>query len=109
MSKFFKRITAAAIAGAAAMSISMAALAECNHYKQELSCGMYVGESHSDHYYSTTVNGVPVMKKCTQKITKRRHTITCKVNGGCGYSKTDNGSGCYLSHTSCGEAGQFLH
>lgn len=109
MSKIFKKIAAVAIAGIATMSLSMAASAECSHYSQRLSCGAYVGEVHQNHVYYTTVNGVQVAKNCTQKITNRRHTITCTVNGGCGYSKTDNGSACYMSHTSCGIAGKSLH
>lgn len=108
MSKIFKKIAAIAMAAAMAMSMAVSASAACTHYNQRISCGAYIGENRTDHTFNTMVNGVSVTQYCTQRITIKFHTVICLVSG-CGYSKTDSGSGCYMYHSACGAASRSLH
>lgn len=109
MNKIAKTLSSTAVAGLMALSLAVSASAACTHYSQKLTCGAYVGTSTSNHVFYTTVNGVPVARNCTQSIIGRKHTRTCTVNGGCGYSFTDGGSGCYMTHSACGTRTSSLH
>ena len=109
MNKIAKAISSTLMAGIMALSLAVSASAARTHYSQKLTCGAYVRQSPSNHIFYTTVNGVPVARNCTQTINVRKHTRTCTVNGGCGYSITDGGSGCFITHSKCGTRTTSLH
>lgn len=109
MNKIAKTLSATVMAGVMALSLAVSASAACTHYNQRLTCGAYVGTNSTNHVYYTVEYGVSIPKNCTQSVIGRKHTRTCIVNGGCGYSFTDGGSGCYMTHSACGKSTEHFH